>query len=396
MAVTRLGKSYWGSAEVAAVLRGVVNPGAAGATRDALAKALRDLGYDAPLYLTSQGSVALALALEEMRAQRPGKSVVVVPAYCCPSVPDVVRALGLTLRAAPVRPDLNLDLDAIEPLLKPDVLAVVGVHMYGLPIDVVRLKAMAQKVDAYVVDDAAHVVGLASARPQLGMQGDVGLLSFHHSKTLTGGSPNGGGALIVTNPALNAGVARRFAELPEGRSPLGYHVWFALRYAIEVTPRALMQYIVDPFYDLIVRWCGIERKKPERLGASAGKAVLAQLARLRTIIEGRRRIFADYIDILKATPGLELVQTKTPQSLSRVVVRWQGGARADDVREQLLRKGFATRQPYPMWTEASDPTAPVVARIVATHLELPASPVLRRAQLESVVRTLLPLVEGRA
>lgn len=393
MAVTRLGKSTWGAPELGAVLKGVLNPSKAETARVELARAFAALGYGAPLLLVSQGSVALNLTLAEMKAQRPDRAIVVVPAYCCPSVPNTVKSLGLQLRAAPVRADLNMDLDALAPLLDDDVLAVVGVHMYALPLDIARLHALAQAAGAYTIDDAAHAVGFEPGTPRLGTMGDAGLLSFHQSKTLTGGSPNGGGALIVSNAELKAGIEHRFAELPEGRSRLGYYVWFALRYALEITPRALTEYN-DPFDDALRYLCGIGKQVPERMSAAASFVVTVQLARLEKILEGRRTIVARYLELLKDTPGIELVQTAEPKSLSRVMARWHGSADANDIREKLMRRKITTRLPYPMWTDDRDPTASAVQQITRTHLELPAGLSLRREDLAEVTGTLVELLAG--
>lgn len=393
MAVTRLGKCTWGAPEVGAVLKGLLNPSKAEPARDELARAFRSLGYGAPLLFVSHGSVALSLALSEMKAQRPDRTVVIAPAYCCPSVPNTVRSLGLTLRAAPVRADLNMDLESLAPLLGSDVLAVVGVHMYALPMDVARLRTMAHAAGAYVIDDAAHVVELELGAPRLGTMGDAGLLSFNQSKTLTGGSPNGGGALILSNAELKAGIERRFAALPEGRSRLGYYVWFVLRYALEITPRALTEYN-DPFDDALRYLGGIGKQVPERMSAAAGFVVTAQLARLEKILEGRRKIVAGYLELLKDLPDVELVQTTEPKSLSRVVARWRGPGDANAVREKLMRRKISTRLPYPMWTDQGDPTASSMREIVRTHLELPAGISLRREALAEVVDTLGELLTG--
>lgn len=393
MGVTRLGKSTWGPAEYGAAFKGVVNPTAAPRAREALSRALNDLGYPSPLHLVAQGSVALALALEEMKAQRPDRSVVVVPAYCCPSVPNTVRALGLTLRAVPVKPDLNLDIDALPATLKSDVLAVVAVHMYGLPTDMDAIRAHAQSAGAYVIDDAAHVVAPARSTPQLGTKGDVGILSFHHSKTLTGGSPNGGGALIVSNPDLAPGLAERVARLPEGRSRLRNYLWFAVRYGIERTPRALTEYLY-PMDERVHGWLRIGGMTRERMSASSSFIVTAQLDRLDDIVANRARIIREYAQLLRQTPELQLVQGATYPTLTRIMVRWRTDADAVAVREKMTRQGFATRLAYPVWPDATDPTAADMKRVTRTHLELPAAPSLQRRHLESVVRSLVSLISG--
>jgi dTDP-4-amino-4,6-dideoxygalactose transaminase len=221
----------------------------------------------------------------------------------------------------------------------------------------------------------------------------VGILSFNQSKTLTGGSSNGGGALIVSNATLGDGIAERVARLPEGKSRLGYYIWFALRHGIEITPRALSEYI-DPIDEVLRAWFRVDHKSPERMSAAAAYAVAAQLDRLSGIVRSRGRIIGEYAQILRNVPELQLAQGATYATLTRIVVRWRSGAAAADVREKMTRQGFATRLAYPHWTDEADPVTAEIKRIGATHLELPAAPSLQRKHLEQVVRSLVPLVSG--
>jgi dTDP-4-amino-4,6-dideoxygalactose transaminase len=384
MPTTKLGKCTWGRAEAQAVWSGAFGRRSAEQSRDDFAQELKGLGYTAPLFLTSRASVGLRLALDEMRAQRPSRSVVVVPAYCCPSVPATVREAGLHPRAAPVGADLNLDLERLAPMLGPDVLAVVGVHMYALPLDIARLKAMAP--DVFVVDDAAHMVA-GREQSVLGLAGDIGLLSFNQSKTLTGGSPKGGGALLVTNEALRLGIEKRYAALPEGKGRTRTYLWFALRYGIEVTPRALTEYIGDLDIPLSALLRGND-DRPERMNACAAQALCAQIEQLNFILDGRKELTRSYLSTLQMHPALELAQAAAPRYLSRMLVRWKQGPDAATVRERLMRKGFATRTPYPVWADSDDPTSPFVRMLNATHLELPGSPHLTGDEADEVVDAL--------
>ncbi|MCE9523506.1 MAG: DegT/DnrJ/EryC1/StrS family aminotransferase [Alphaproteobacteria bacterium] len=388
MPTTKLGKTSWGLAEVRAVLQGALHLSSAKQARAALAASLDTLGYRSAPFLVNRGSLALKLALDAMKVQRPERSVVVVPAYCCPSVPRTVLAAGLTLRAAPVGADLNLDIDRLAPTLKGDVLAVVGVHMYALPLDTARLKSMAHAAGAYLIDDAAHVVERTDGRRSpLGLAGDAGLLSFNQSKTLTGGSPEGGGALFVADAALRTHIAPRYESLAEGKSRIRPYVWFALRYGIEITPRALTQYIWD--FDIPLSWLtGAETERFERMAAPAALAVRAQVERLNEIVAGRTSLTGRYLQVLRNHPEIEFVQTATPRHLSRMFVRWKFGSNADEVRESLAQRGFATRTPYPPWGPDGDPTTVAARQIAATHLELPGSPSVTSEQIEELVSAL--------
>lgn len=375
MPTTRLGKSTWGLREARAVVEGKFNLIPANTARESLERELNRIGFRSPMLLTNRASVGLKLALEEMRARRPHRDVVVVPAYCCPAVPDAVRAAGLRLRAAPVTPDLNLDLDRLDESLSDEVLAVVGVHMYGLPLDTVRLREQGRGAGVFVVDDAAHLVA-----PPYGLEGDVGILSFNQSKTLTGGSPHGGGALFVSNDELRPAIARRVAALPEGSSRARAYLWFVLRFGLENAPRALTEYF-GGLDEPLGRFLGADSRLAERMSAAAALVVLEQTKRLDDIVAGRAALTGHY---LAALPTGAFVQTERPRYLSRMLVRWENGPTATVVRERLARRGLATRLPYPMWTDPDDPTAEFIRNVGETHLELPGSPSLDAAAVDKI------------
>ena len=106
------------------------------------------------------------------------------------------------------------------------------------------------------------------------------------------------------------------------------------------------------------------------------------------IVSGRTALVGRYLHALETRPELEFVQAATPRYLSRMFVRWKSGPQAKHVREALARQGFATRNPYPLWTPPDDPTADLVRRINETHLELPGAPHLTDGHVEELVSAL--------
>jgi len=190
----------------------------------------------------------------------------------------------------------------------------------------------------------------------------------------------------VTNEDLRGGIEKRYAALPEGKGRARSYLWFALRYAVEVTPRALTEYIGDLDVPLSAVLRGND-DRPERMNACAAQALCAQIEQLDFILDGRKKLTRSYLSSLNAHRALELVQTSEPRYLSRMMVRWQDGPHAAVVRERLMSRGFATRMPYPIWA-ADDPTAAMVRRLNETHLELPGSPHLTGDEADEVVDAL--------
>jgi dTDP-4-amino-4,6-dideoxygalactose transaminase len=165
------------------------------------------------------------------------------------------------------------------------------------------------------------------------------------------------------------------------------YLWFALRFGIEATPRALPEYL-GPFYDPVAWTLGENLDMTERMSASASLAVRAQVERLRSIVAGRTAVIAHYLQAVEASTKLSLVQATAPRYLSRILLRWSDGPSGRAVRESLARHGYASRMPYPIWTADDDPTASFTRHVMSTHLELPGSPRLRKAQVDELVSAL--------
>ena len=105
-------------------------PGRAG-TPDDFGRALQ---LPAPI-LTSAGSAALWILLESLKAERPGRTRVVVPAFTCPLVAIAVHQAGLELRLCDTRPGhFDFDLDPLRRLCDGDTLAVIA-DRYGTTVE---------------------------------------------------------------------------------------------------------------------------------------------------------------------------------------------------------------------------------------------------------------------
>jgi len=124
----------------------------------------------------------------------------IMPSFAYPTMATAVVRQG----AVPVFVDvdartLNLDPRQVVTALGPRTKAIVAVHYGGVGCEMDELLEIAAARDLVVIEDAAHCL-LASYRDRpLGTLGDLGTLSFHHTKNLTSGE---GGALLVNDPRL--------------------------------------------------------------------------------------------------------------------------------------------------------------------------------------------------
>lgn len=72
--------------------------------------------------------------------------------------------------------------------------AIIAVHLYGMPYNVEAIRAIAEKYDIPVIEDAAEALGSTFKGKSCGSFGKYGILSFNGNKIITTG---GGGAVIA-------------------------------------------------------------------------------------------------------------------------------------------------------------------------------------------------------
>lgn len=163
------------------------------------------------VFLVSSGSAAITLLLTALKTLVPARDVV-IPAYTCFSVPAAVLKAGLRPVPCDINPatfDFNHAL--LERALTPDTLCVVTHHLFGLPSDVDRTRAICRARGIFVLEDAAQAMGLESGGRKLGTLGDAGIFSFGRGKHVTCGS---GGAIVTSSAVIATAVAREYERLP--------------------------------------------------------------------------------------------------------------------------------------------------------------------------------------
>jgi dTDP-4-amino-4,6-dideoxygalactose transaminase len=76
--------------------------------------------------------------------------------------------------------------------------AIIVVHLYGMPAQMSRIQAIAQRHAIPLIEDAAEALGAWYQGKPCGSVGDLGILSFNGNKIIT---TSGGGALLSANAA---------------------------------------------------------------------------------------------------------------------------------------------------------------------------------------------------
>src|SRR5437660_3122042 len=154
----------------------------------------------------NSGTSALHLALRCLNVG-PGDEVVTV------AMTFIATAWAISyIGAKPVFVDIHpvrrtMDPDQLEAAITPHTKAIIPVHLYGMPAEMDRIMAIAERHGLPVVEDAAQAHGAKYRGKRVGQFGQIACFSFYPSKNL--GAYGEGGALITDD----ASIARRARSL---------------------------------------------------------------------------------------------------------------------------------------------------------------------------------------
>lgn len=144
------------------------------------------------------GTAALEAAL--LALALPKGAEVILPAFTIISCAQAITKAGLVPVVVDCEPDTwNMDTEQIEDRITDKTRAIMVVHIYGLPVKMDRVLALAQKYDLKVIEDAAEMHGQTYCGRQCGSFGDISIFSFYPNKHITCGE---GGMILTDDEAL--------------------------------------------------------------------------------------------------------------------------------------------------------------------------------------------------
>jgi dTDP-3-amino-3,4,6-trideoxy-alpha-D-glucose transaminase len=154
------------------------------------------------------GTEALHLALRACDVG-PGDEVITV-AHTAVATVAAIEQCGATPVLVDVETEtLTLDTARLEQAITPRTRAVIPVHLYGHPVDMDPLLAVARQRRLWVLEDAAQAHGARYHGRRVGSLGDAGCFSFYPTKNL---AALGDGGAVVTNDAALAERVRLLRE----------------------------------------------------------------------------------------------------------------------------------------------------------------------------------------
>ena len=152
--------------------------------------------------VVNNGTIALQIAIKALELQG---EIITTPFTWIATV-SAIKWEGCTPIFCDINPKtLNIDYSKIEQLITDKTVAIMPVHVFGTPCDVVEIEKIAKKHNLKVIYDGAHAIGSKFDGKSLLTFGDVTATSLHATKLLNTGE---GGGCITQNTELDKKIKR--------------------------------------------------------------------------------------------------------------------------------------------------------------------------------------------
>ncbi len=154
------------------------------------------------------GTVALELAVEVLGF--PPGSEIILPSFTIISCAQAITKAGCVPVVVDCEPDTwCMDVGQVEKAITPKTKAIMPVHIYGHPVDMDPIMALADKHGLTVIEDAAEVHGAEYKGRKCGGIGHVSCFSFFANKIITTGE----GGMVLTSDDRIAERLRSYRNL---------------------------------------------------------------------------------------------------------------------------------------------------------------------------------------
>ena len=293
--------------------------------------------------LVNSGSSANLLALScltspslKERRMIPGDEVITVAAGFPTTVNPIIQNRLVPVFVDVAIPTYNIDVSQLELALSERTRAVMLAHTLGNPFDLSAVAAFAKKHDLWVIEDCCDAVGATYKGQHVGILGDLATVSFYPAHHITMGE----GGCVLTDDSMLKRLVRSFRDW-------GRDCWCEPGTDNTCGKRFDQQSGDLPYaYDHKYTYSHIGYNlKLTDMQAAVG---VAQLQKLPTFIEARRRNFRTLYEGLRDLEEFFILPEATPESEPSwfgfpLAVRSAAPFTRNQVVEYLEKRKIATR-----------------------------------------------------
>lgn len=272
----------------------------------------------------------------------------------------------------------NMDLDDMAAKITPRTKAIGIVHYVGIPIDMVKVMALAEKHGLKVVEDCALAVEARIDGTHVGLFGHTGCYSFYPVKHITCGE---GGMLVSKDPETvkRIGEFRAFNYDRSGPGPK-----------------------VPGLYD--VKGLGMNYRMSE-MQAALGRVQLTRLPDIMRMREANFRALQSGLNAIEGVRVLDSGEDRLKSSFYCVTMLLEGvlAAKRNDIALALNERGVGTSIYYPhpigrlrYYRDKFGYDAngfPVATVIADNAIALPCGPHLGVKDMEDIISCMAEIAE---
>ena len=169
------------------------------------------------------GTDALEIAIKSLSLKK--NSEIILPVNTWISTAEAVINNGYRVIFCDVNlSDYSLCLNDLKKKITKKTSAIIPVHLYGNPSNIIGVKKLIKKKNIKIIEDCAQAHGAKLGKSHVGTMGDVGTFSFFPGKNL--GAFGDGGALITNSKkiykyalrARNHGALKKYDHKFSGRN----------------------------------------------------------------------------------------------------------------------------------------------------------------------------------
>lgn len=272
----------------------------------------------------------------------------------------IATALAVSnIGAAPVFVDClpqsgEMDIDTIELAFTPKTKAIIPVHLYGIPVDMDRIMAIADEHNLFVLEDAAQAHGALYKGRKIGSIGHAAAFSFYPSKNL---GALGDGGCVTTNDAKLEHKIRLIAN-----------------------------------YGSQEKYRHVEKGLNSRLDTLQAAFLIQKLVFLDEWNEHRRKLASLYYEAFSGKSKIAMLDVSGDKTAVWHVfpIFLENQQKRDSLKASLAKKGVMTNLHYPCTIHESEAygtgqSLPNAEKNSKTELSLPMSSFLTKHEIELVI-----------
>jgi 8-amino-3,8-dideoxy-alpha-D-manno-octulosonate transaminase len=231
----------------------------------------------------NSGTSALHCALHAVGIK--DNDEIIIPSYGWNADLMSILMMNAVPVIAPVGLDANLELKKLKLLTTKKTKALIIIHMRGYPCNFTEILNFCKRKNILIIEDCSQSFGGTINKKKIGHLGDISMMSFQYNKIVTAGE---GGALMTNSKYFfekairfhNGGIDRKIGKNAKKTN--------------------------DPVGSKVIMSKGLNYRMSELTAAVA----LAQIKKLKTIIQGCKRNWTEVKKILQKYEKLGYISFK--------------------------------------------------------------------------------------